>query len=62
MILHSELSLDSLASQLSEQCSNTELLELIKLLDLHVAEYTFTKYVFEYFRQELINEDKENIQ
>lgn len=55
MILHSELSLDSLASQLSEQCSNTELLELIKLLDLHVAEYTFTKDVFEYFRQELIN-------
>ena len=57
LTIHSEISLDDLAEEI-KSLDDESIFELIKSIDLQVADYDFTKKLRDYFVKEMKKEDK----
>lgn len=56
LTIHSEISLDDLAEEI-KSLDDESIFELIKSIDLQVADYDFTKKLRDYFVKEMKKED-----
>lgn len=56
LTIHSEISLDDLAEEI-KSLDDESIFELIKSIDLQVADYDFTKNLRDYFVKEMKKED-----